>query len=35
MSATTVDKGTLSGAVAIDLSAGHFQTVQSSGAISL
>lgn len=35
MSETKVDKGTNSGAVAIDFSAGHFQTVQTSGDISL
>ena len=33
MSATTVSKGTLTGAVAIDFSAGHFQTVKSSGTL--
>jgi hypothetical protein len=35
MSATTVNKGTVTGAVAIDFSAGSFQTVQTSGTIDL
>ena len=35
MSATTVNKGTVTGAVAIDFSAGSFQTVQTSGTITL
>ena len=35
MSATTVNKGTATGAVAIDFSAGSFQTVQTSGTITL
>ena len=35
MSATTVNKGTVTGAVAIDFSAGTFQTVQTSGTITL
>lgn len=35
MSETMVNKGTLSGAVAIDFSAGHFQTVQSGATLDL
>ena len=35
MSATMVNKGTLSGAVAVDFSAGHFQTVQSGATLEL
>ena len=35
MSLTTVNKGTLAGAVAIDFSSGHFQTVTSSATIDL
>ena len=35
MAATMVNKGTLSGAVAVDFSAGHFQTVQSGATLEL
>ena len=35
MSATSVAKGTLSGATAIDYSAGHFQTVTSGATLDL
>ena len=35
ISETKIDKGTNSGTVAIDFSAGHFQTIQTSGDVTL